>query len=125
MNQPTAPCSPPSTNSATSRQVKPFGIARGAGHSERAEFALAHQRRQRRDGADVHLHPAAQHIGDRLGTALVGNVGDLGVGCELEHLADELRQGALAEAKVELARIGFRVGNELLQSFGRHVGCDH
>ncbi len=42
-----------------------------------------------------------------------------------EHLADELRQRALAEAEVELARIGLGIGDELGERLGRHVGRDH
>ncbi len=73
-------------------------------------------------GADVDLDVAAQHVGDGLHAALVGHVHDVDVGRHLQHLADELRLRALAEAEVELAGIGPGVGHQLLHG-SSPAGC--
>jgi hypothetical protein len=58
------------------------------------------------------LDAAAQHIGDRLRHRLCTDARDLGAGDDLERLAQDLRQRSQPETEIELARVGFRVGDE-------------
>jgi hypothetical protein len=68
---------------------------------------------------------ATQHVGDRLRTAFVRDARDLRAGDDLERLAQDLRQRSQPETEIELARIGFRVGDEFRDGRGRDRRRDH
>ena len=67
----------------------------------------------------------AQHVGDRLRAATIRNTGEVGCGRELEGLAHQVRQRALPETHIELARIGLGVGNEFGERFDRQRRRHH
>ena len=91
------------------QRVAPFARDR-----ERAQCAVAHQCKRAADVAEEHLHLPAQHAGDRIGGALVGDVLDIDAGPQLEQFGREV--GGIAvpgRAVIELAGIRPGVGDKL------------
>ena len=71
------------------------------------------------------LHLTADQIGKGRGAALVGDMHQVHARCTLEHLGHQMADATVAgRAKIDLARIGLGIGNQLLQILGRHLVVD-
>jgi hypothetical protein len=66
-----------------------------------------------------------QDIGHGGGRALVGNDHHVDAGSDPKQLPGQMRQGPDRGAEVQPARIGARIGDELLQRVGGHARRDH
>ena len=84
------------------------------GDRERAHLAVPDVRQRRRHHAEHHLHLAAQKIGPRHRLAAIGHVHQIDAGHLLEQLAGDMQRRRIAARRhVDLAGIGFRIGDEL------------
>ena len=79
---------------------------------------------RRRQWIERDLHLSAEQIGKL--AALIGNVNHLDAGHHIEQLAEHMVGAADAGRRhVDLARIGFGVGNEFRDRLRRHPRIDH
>ena len=89
------------------------GCARRRRDAEHADLAGADRPEHRRHGGEHRLDVAADQVHQRRPGALVRDVDDVDAGVHLEQLHRQLRRGADAgRCVVELARTGFREGDE-------------
>ena len=107
------------------RHVRQFVPALGARHGDRAEFAGVDVRHQDHRAVDGEMGPPGQHVGHRLRRALVGHVGDVDPGLDLEQRAEQMRRRAEPRAEIQLAGVGLGVGDELRDRLGRHLVRHH
>ena len=104
------------------RQLGRRPEALGRCDGQRAQLAFPHQRDRRRDGDKGHGDASAQQVGDHGSGAAIGHVLDIDVRHRLEQLAGEvLRRADAGRGKAQLARVGARIGDQLLHGLGRHV----
>ena len=89
------------------------------------ELARLDQRHQHARRLEGHLHIAGHQIGDRGSAAFIGHVHDVDAGARLEQLTGEMGQHAdAARGKIDLARIGLGIGDELGHRMRRHPWID-
>ena len=107
------------------RHVGEKGIAPFARHRERPQRAVSHQRKRAADVSEKHLHLPAQHAGDGIGGALVGNVHDIDAGSQLEQFGRKVSGIAVpGRAVIELAGVRPGVGDKLRNRFRRKCGMN-
>ena len=75
--------------------------------------------------SNMHLHLPAEQIGQRRRRAAIGHVDHVDAGHHLEQLAgDMLRRAVAGRRHVDLAGIGFGIGDELGNRLGRNRWID-
>ena len=90
-------------------------------HRQRAQPPAFDVRQKDGSGLEDHLDLAGYEIRDRLARAAIGNVDDVDVGRELQHLSEHVRLRSIAGgSERDLARIALGVGDELRQRIRRH-----
>ena len=83
-------------------------------------------RQRRRDGGELHLQPAGDHVGHRLGRSLVGHVGEVDAGHGGEQRGGEMREARHAgRAVVERAGLGLGQRDQLGDVVHREPRIDH
>ncbi|MPM67412.1 hypothetical protein SDC9_114334 [bioreactor metagenome] len=109
------------------RHVWQRGVALGARHHHWLDAPCLDVRGGRSQPVEHHVHIAANQVLQRRARATVGDVGDEGVGLDLEQLARQVMRGAGARRRiVVLAGLCLHHLQELLEVLGGHVArIDH
>ena len=76
--------------------------------------------------ANAEFEVAADHVGNGLGSPLVGHMRDTDFGLDFQHLAEQMIDGAVSgRAVVQLVGIGPRQGKKFLKRIGFCLGADN
>ena len=105
------------------RHVRQFRDARRAGDRQRLDLAVADLRQRVGEIVEHHVDMAAEQVGHRRREALVGDVDEIDLGRELEHLAGQMRRGAdPGRGEADLAS-PFAEATSSFSDDARNFGC--
>ena len=102
------------------------GRAAGAlGRRDREDFHLAalQQRRRRGKAREIHIDVAAEQIVERGPRALVGHVGEIGLGAKLEEFAGEMaRRAGAGRGEGQRLFLGSALASSAIVEYGALAG---